>query len=151
QALAVDWAQRCDLRLDQAVNHNREREYLTLVRVLIRQRQLEPARQWLARLLQLAEAQGRTGSVIEIVMLQAEACQASGDRPAATDRLTRALALAEPQGYVRLFVDEGAPMAHLLQQLPSRPGQPQPSQSSYRAQLLALLSMPPDEKTPLAA
>src|SRR5205085_5277330 len=73
------WLQRCGLSLEREVSHLREGEYLTLVRVLITQRRLDEAKQWLANLLQLAEAQGRTGSVIEILMLQAEALHASGE------------------------------------------------------------------------
>ena len=57
----------------------------------------------------------RTGSVIEILVLQALAHQARGDSPAALVPLERALTLAEPEGYVRIFVDEGPPMAALLE------------------------------------
>ena len=64
------------------------------------------------RLLQAAEAGERTGSVIEILVLQALAHQVQGDIPAALAPLERALTLAEPEGYVRMFVDEGPPMAH---------------------------------------
>ena len=53
------------------------------------------------------------GSVIEILVLQALAQQALGDIPAALAPLERALALAEPEGYIRIFVDEGPPMAQL--------------------------------------
>ena len=69
----------------------------------------------LERLLQAAEQGARTGSVIEIVVLQALAHQMLGDIPAALVPLERALALAEPEGYVRIFVDEGAPIAVLLE------------------------------------
>ena len=69
----------------------------------------------LERLLQAAEAGERTGSVIEILMLQALAHQVQGDIPAALVPLERALSLAEPEGYVRIFVDEGPPMAVLLE------------------------------------
>ena len=48
-------------------------------------------------------------------MLQALAHQARGDIPAALVPLERALTLAEPEGYVRIFVDEGPPMAALLE------------------------------------
>ena len=54
------------------------------------------------------------GSVIEILLLQALAHHAQGDILLALAPLERALALAEPEGYVRIFVDEGLPMAHLL-------------------------------------
>ena len=68
----------------------------------------------LARLLQAAEEGGRTGSVIEILMLQALAHHAQGDLPRALASLERALTLAEPEGYVRVFVDEGEPMRLLI-------------------------------------
>ena len=53
-------------------------------------------------------------------MLQALAQHADGDRAGALDTLERALALAEPEGYVRVFVDEGEPMAALLGALAAR-------------------------------
>jgi LuxR family maltose regulon positive regulatory protein len=64
-----------------------------------------------------AAAQGRTGSIIEIQALRALALAASGEDAGAVDTLARALTLACPQGYVRVFADEGAPMAALLGQL----------------------------------
>lgn len=61
-----------------------------------------------------AGASGQTRVFLEILILQALACQAQGDVQQALDTLQAALALAEPEGYVRIFVDEGAPMAALL-------------------------------------
>ena len=139
EATVVRWLQHCGLSLDQKVSHLREREYLTLVRVLISQRRLNEAKQWLAMLLQLAEAQGRTGSVIEILMLQAETLHASGEVKRATEQLSRVLPLAEPEGYIRLFVDEGTPIAQLLVQMRYRTPTGQPVSTDYRDHLLALL------------
>jgi len=68
----------------------------------------------LDRLLQAAEAQQRMGSVIEILIAQALAQQAQGDAPAALAALERALTLAEPEGYIRIFVDEGEAMRWLI-------------------------------------
>ena len=68
----------------------------------------------LARLLHAADDGKRMGSAIEILVLQALAYAAHGDRPAALVSLERALSLAAPEGYVRIFVDEGMPMARLL-------------------------------------
>jgi LuxR family maltose regulon positive regulatory protein len=138
EAAVLRWLQRCDLTLDGEISHVREREYLTLVRVLITERRLDEASKWLASLLKLAEAQGRAGSVIEILMLQAEALHASGEVNRAIERLSRALALAEPEGYIRLFVDEGVPMAHLLGQMRRKPAD-QPGSARYRELLLAEL------------
>jgi LuxR family maltose regulon positive regulatory protein len=70
----------------------------------------------LERLLKAAEEGGRMGSAIEILVLQALAHEAQGDIPHALVPLERALALAEPEGYVRIFVDEGPPMAALLRE-----------------------------------
>jgi ATP/maltotriose-dependent transcriptional regulator MalT len=139
EAVALGWVQRSGLSVDQDLNHLREREYLTLVRVLIAQHRLDEAVKWLANLLQLAEAQGRMGSVIEILMLQAEALHASGEVNQALERLSRALALAEPEGYIRLFVDEGVPMARLLVQMHARRKSDQSGSIGYREKLLALL------------
>ncbi len=67
----------------------------------------------LERLLKAAEEGGRMGSVIEILVLQSLAHEAQGDISPALAPLERALALAEPEGYVRIFVDEGPPVARL--------------------------------------
>jgi LuxR family maltose regulon positive regulatory protein len=69
----------------------------------------------LTRLLAAAEAGGRIGSQIEALLLQSLAHEALNDREQARIPLQRALALAEPEGYVRLFADEGAPLAQLLE------------------------------------
>src|SRR5260370_39486990 len=71
----------------------------------------------LERLMQAGEEGERTGSVLEILVLQALANLLQGDSPAALVPLSRALSLAEPEGYIRIFVDEGPPMAVLLAKL----------------------------------
>jgi LuxR family maltose regulon positive regulatory protein len=96
---------------------------MTLARVLIAQEKrglvdgsIHDAQGLLERLLQAAEEGRRMGSVIEISALLALAHAAQGDIPLALASLERALTLAEPEGYFRLFVDEGLPMAALLQE-----------------------------------
>jgi LuxR family maltose regulon positive regulatory protein len=64
--------------------------------------------------LDAAEAGGRLGSVIEILVLQSLVSHAQGGVARALDYLERALALAEPEGYLRVFVDEAEPMRRLL-------------------------------------
>jgi LuxR family maltose regulon positive regulatory protein len=91
-----------------------EFEYLTLARILIVQGQVGRAQELLARLLALAEQGERMGRAVEVLALQALAHQAEGDSTQAMASLQRALSLAEPEGYVRVFVDEGEPMADLL-------------------------------------
>jgi LuxR family transcriptional regulator, maltose regulon positive regulatory protein len=66
---------------------------------------------------ELAAAQARMGSMIEIRALQALALAGSGDERGALTALAEALVLAAPEGWVRVFVDEGAPMASLLGRL----------------------------------
>ena len=92
----------------------RELEYVALTRVLIAQGRLGEAVRKLQRLLEEAEAGEHTSRMIEILNLQALALQAEGDADQAVTKLERALALAEPAGFVRIFVDEGPPMARLL-------------------------------------
>jgi ATP/maltotriose-dependent transcriptional regulator MalT len=98
-------------------SYGREREYLVLARVLLAEPAPEHALGLLRRLHELAAAQTRVGSVIEIQALQALALAASGDERGALAALTQALLLAAPEGYLRVFVDEGAPMASLLGRL----------------------------------
>jgi LuxR family maltose regulon positive regulatory protein len=118
---AAGWARAEGLTAGDELSYLREYEHITLARVLlarsIRDRADGSAREaeaFLDRLLRAAEDGERTGSVVEILGLLALAHQARGDIPAALGSLERALALAEPEGYVRIFVDEGAPMAVLL-------------------------------------
>ncbi len=118
---ASAWAREGNLSPADDLDYLREFEHLTLARVLIAryrkdrdEESLLDARRLLDRLQQAAEAGGRAGSVIEIVMLQALARHALDDTPAALTALERALSLAEPEGYVRLFVDEGEPLRLLL-------------------------------------
>jgi LuxR family maltose regulon positive regulatory protein len=145
------WLQRCGLSLGQEVSHVREREYLTLVRVLISQHKLDEAKQWLAKLVELAEAQGRTGSMIELLMLQALALHASGQLNQAIEQLARALSLAEGEGYIRLFVNEGMSLARLLAQMRTRRGTDQHGAIGYREKLVALLGSPHGEDVPHTA
>ena len=96
------------------MTYPRETEYLVLARVLLAQDLPDVAVALLDRLRALAVAQGRTGSVIEIQALRAVALAAAGEQASAVDTLAEALALGQPQGYIRVFADEGAPMATVL-------------------------------------
>jgi LuxR family maltose regulon positive regulatory protein len=112
------WAAARSLSAEVPINlMDDEFEILTWVRLLIIQDEPDQVLPLLARLLKAAGDGGRTGRVIEILNLQALAQQALGDMDEALNALERALSLAEPEGYIRLFVDEGRPMAKLLQQV----------------------------------
>jgi LuxR family maltose regulon positive regulatory protein len=96
-----------------------EIEFITLAWVQIAQGQPAEALATLQPLLPQAMKLGRTGNVIDILTLQALAHQAQGDEAQALVALERALELAEPQGYVRVFVDKGLDMARLLNRVPT--------------------------------
>jgi LuxR family maltose regulon positive regulatory protein len=123
-AAAIRWADSSGLSLDdENLSYPHEGEYLALVRVRIVQARDDPAALFLQdvlhlldRLLQEAEAKARLGSTLEILVLRALALEAQGDRTGTLSTLERALVLAAPEGYIRLFIDEGPPMLNLLRQ-----------------------------------
>ena len=137
-AAAWRWAQECQIALDDGEKAPliyleedwRYAERLTLARLLIVQRRaqahqedgpdLGPLLRFLARQLPLAAAGGWNERAIELAILQALALQAQGESAPALAALDRALALAEPEGYLRIFLDEGAPLAPLLYQAAER-------------------------------
>lgn len=94
--------------------------YLVLARIRMRQKRLDEALELLRWLLETAEAGGRTARTIEILLLEALVLQAGGDVARAISVLEKALALAEPEGFVRIFVDEGEPAARLLREAVQR-------------------------------
>jgi LuxR family maltose regulon positive regulatory protein len=139
---AVGWAREHGLSADDDLSYMREFEHITLARLLLARHEDErPARSvheatgLLQRLLLAAEAGGRTGRVIEILVLQALAHHAQGDMPAALACLGRAVTLAEPEGYVRIFADEGPPIVALLRAVAKQGTRP-----SYARRLLAAVS-----------
>jgi LuxR family maltose regulon positive regulatory protein len=128
-AEALGWVQERGLSVEDGLSYLREYEHATLARVLLAryaaerdERSLGDALRLVERLLRAAELGERTGSVIELLVVRALAQQARGDATGALDSLARALGLAEPEGYVRVFVDEGPPMASLLTALGQRGG-----------------------------
>ena len=124
---ALGWAREQGLSVENELSYLREFDHITLARVLLACCQSDRAdasiaeiMKLLERLLKDAEEGGRMGSVIEILILQASAYHAQGDLPAALLTLQHALALAEPQGYVRMFLDEGSNMMQLIREASAR-------------------------------
>ena len=113
-AAAAHWAQESSLSVDDELSFQGEFAHITLARVLIAQDKSGEALRLLERLLGAAEADERVGSMIGILAFQTLALQAAGDMTGAVNALARALALAEPEGYIRTFADEGTAMAVLL-------------------------------------
>ena len=139
-AEALEWARGRGLSVDGELSYLREFEHITLARLLVARYRRERAADavqdalgLLQRLLQAAEAGGRLGSVIEILALQALAHDELGDLSSALARLERALLLAEPEGYVQVFVAEGPPMARLLREAASRAMAPDSAQRLLHA------------------
>jgi len=124
---ALSWAREQGLSVENELSYLHEFDHITLARVLLARYQSDhtdhsilEAMGLLERLLKAAEEGGRKGTVIEILVLQAIAYHAQGDLPAALKPLQKALTLAEPEDYVRMFVDEGSPMTQLLCEAASR-------------------------------
>jgi LuxR family maltose regulon positive regulatory protein len=141
---ALGWAREQGLSADDDLSYLREFEHITLARILLARSAQERAEhsvhqvtRLLDRLLLAAEEGGRTGRVIEILVLQALAHQLRRDIPAASGALDRALTLAEPEGYVRVFIDAGAPLTALL-----RAAAKQGTTRAYARRLLAGMSEP---------
>jgi LuxR family maltose regulon positive regulatory protein len=117
--------------------------FVVLARTLLARERWDEAIGLLSRLLEAAEAGERTSKAIEILGLQAMAAQAKGDTNLALAAIEKALTLAEPEGFVQTFVDEGPPMAHLLYQALGRGMEPE-----YVSRLLA--AFPVAEPEPAA-
>ncbi|MCW2578648.1 MAG: ATP-dependent transcriptional regulator, MalT-like, LuxR family [Blastococcus sp.] len=126
-AEALAWARQRELDVEDELSYLREFEHVTLARTLVAryadegdERSIDDATRLLDRLLAAADDGTRTGSAIDVLIAQALAGQARGNAPAALRFLDRALELAEPEGYVRIFLDEGPPMAALLRAAATR-------------------------------
>jgi LuxR family maltose regulon positive regulatory protein len=118
------WADEQGLSAGDDLSYLREYEHITLARLLLARNYerrddavLAAAHELLGRLLSAAEDGGRDGTVIELLVLQSLAQLSAGDLSIALSTLQRAVTLAQPDGYVRVFADEGAPMATLLKSL----------------------------------
>lgn len=118
---ALDWIQRRDLSTEDVLHFSEEFDHITLARVKLAQYQQQPNEHgleclldFLERLRHAASDGGRVGRVLEILILQALAYSANGDKSAALLSLEKALTLAESEGYIRIFVDEGEAIQPLL-------------------------------------
>jgi LuxR family maltose regulon positive regulatory protein len=101
---AAFWVQQRGLAVQDRPSYPRERDSLVLARVLLAQQAAEQALAMLGNWTTLAADQGRTQSSIELRALQALAHAARDDEPAS---LAEALTLGAPEGYLRVFIDEG--------------------------------------------
>ncbi len=119
---ALAWVRECALSVEDELSYLREYEHITLARILLARYKLDredgavvEAAGLLKRLLFAAEQGARTASAIEILVLLSLALLMQGNLPPALTTLERALSLAEPEGYIRMFVDAGPSLAVLLE------------------------------------
>jgi LuxR family maltose regulon positive regulatory protein len=138
----LQWMQKRGLDPDTQPTYVGALEYIALARILIALERYDDTTRLLQRLLEPAEAGAHTTRVIEILMLQALAFQAEGDPAQAITTLEQALSLAEPGGFIRIFVDEGPPMARLLYEAVTRGIAP-----DYTRRLLAAFPIAQPEQT----
>jgi LuxR family maltose regulon positive regulatory protein len=146
---ALRWADGAALPADDDMAFPHQPIRLTLARARIAAGRPGEATPLLERLLADAELKGRMHSAIEILALQALGCHALGDEERAFAALERALALGEPEGYLRTFVDEGEPMRALLADFRSSIAGPRHPLRPFVERLLATYS--PDEPAPATA
>ena len=139
---ASRWAAANRLRMVEHPDAAQEIEQRAVVRVLLAQGKTDEALRLLSWLLKTAQAGERHGSSIKLLTLQALAYQAQSKVPKAFGTLAQVLALAEPEGYVRTFLDEGEPMNELLRQALSEDIAP-----NYVARLLAAFDEEPEAIT----
>lgn len=122
----AQWLRARRIGVDDELTYLREFDHITLVRILIADpagpTDAEDALRLIGRLRAAAESGARTGAVIELGMLQALALHRLGRSDEAVAALADAVAGAQPAGYVRLFADEGEPMARLLTAVARRDG-----------------------------
>ena len=138
-----EWAQK--FSMDDELSFLHEFEHITFARVLLAKKDSKNVSQFLARLLQAAEDGARIGSMLEILILQALALHAQGQLTQALLPLRRAVALAEAEGYVRIF-EEGKPMQELLAKLSLTPEGK--ANKSYIQTLLSLFEVQTPKPAP---
>jgi LuxR family maltose regulon positive regulatory protein len=150
---AMEWVSTTKLSVDDTLSYLREFEHVTLARVLLArhgrrggEHSANVALGLLERLSSAAEAGGRVGSLIEILVLQAIAQHTLGNLRPALDSLTRALGLAEPEGYLRVFLDEGNRLRDLLRHAITRG-----LAGEYTRRVLASFDAPKPPAAPVTA
>jgi len=149
---AEEWASATGLNAEDAsFTYLNEVDLITLARLRIAQGDLETAVSLLHHLQEAAAAAGRNGSLIEILILQAITFTAQQHSEKSLQALEQALTLAEPQGYMRVFLDEGEPLRLLLlayrEQLPGSV-EAKTRLFAYINRLLAAFSLPGSPQPP---
>ncbi|MBX2999257.1 MAG: tetratricopeptide repeat protein [Caldilineaceae bacterium] len=142
---AMRWAHSYAPTLSESTSYMRDSQITTLARVWFAHGRSAQALHLLDHLYPVVETSGRMSSVIEIQLLRALVLSALGDVEASQQALTHSLTLAEPQGYLRRYLDEGQPVADLLQRTSLR----DPHLRAYRERLLSLFGEGEPQPAPL--
>jgi LuxR family maltose regulon positive regulatory protein len=124
---ARHWAKQLESEERRVVPFTRERQEVACARIHLATNQPNLALQRLEPVLERATAGKRWRHVIEIRLLQALAHAMQQEATQALDVLSQAVHLAEPEGYIRSFLDEGAPMERILSRLRKRERQHGPT------------------------
>ena len=111
------WLQSANLQLDGALTYLQESDFITYARFLIAGQKWDDAEVLISRLLEFADSGKRNARIIELLILQSLVRQGRGQSRLAEETLARALAIAEPEGYIRSFLDEGPALVAILYKL----------------------------------
>jgi len=139
------WRRSSEFTMAALITNEQQFEYLTLARTLLTERRGQEALTLLEQLFTLATAAERGYDMLEITVLKALAYDAQGDLQLALVELAQALCRAEREGYIRIFIDEGAPMVALLQHMLNWGV----TIAYVKQLLLQLIPIAENEKTPL--
>jgi len=110
-----EWLRNCGLTADDTIRYIHDAEYIALSKVRIWQGRTAEALKVLAQLHDLAQSQGRNGKLFYVLALQTIALRQSNDMDGALKALHTSLTLAQSEGYIRPYAEEGKPMEELMQ------------------------------------
>ena len=113
----MDWVRERGLSIEDKPDGSHEVEYIALAHILIAQNKLDEADRLLQRLIQNAKAGDRIYMMIEMLLMRTLIFKAKQDTAAAVVELKWALSLAEPGGFIMMFVSKGKPVAELLEEI----------------------------------
>lgn len=140
---ASQWAQEHNFDPDGELSYLREMEHMVFARLLLAQGRVDEAIRLLSHLLEVTRTNGRLSKVIELLNLQALAVHFVGNTAQSLTKLEETLLLARPEGFVRVFVDEGSPMARLLYEAIAHDIVP-----DYARQLLSAFPLSDPQRSP---
>jgi LuxR family transcriptional regulator, maltose regulon positive regulatory protein len=112
---AVQWMQDREVRENGKYTLLQESKQILFSRILFAHGEVAESLEWFQKLIKIAEADGRNISVIEMLLVQANALKSKGDIKAAISSVKKAISLANPGGFISIFVEEGPSIAELLQ------------------------------------